>query len=41
MKLFDLHSHWGTKRGYVLQTDEELAQQIKTWRSAPRYDTEE
>ena len=41
MRLFDLHSHWGTKRGYVLQTEEELAQQIKTWRSAPRYDTEE
>ncbi|MBI4189500.1 MAG: amidohydrolase [Betaproteobacteria bacterium] len=41
MKLFDLHSHWGTKRGYVLQTEEELAQQIRTWRSTPRYDTEE
>ena len=41
MRLFDLHSHWGTKRGYVLQSEEELAQQIKTWRSEPRYDTEE
>ena len=41
MRLFDLHSHWGTKRGYVLQSEEELALQIKTWRSEPRYDSEE
>lgn len=41
MRLFDLHSHWGTKRGYVLQTDEELAQQQRTWGSTPHYDTEE
>ncbi len=41
MRLFDLHSHWGTRRGYVLQTDEELARQKKTWNSEPRYDSEE
>ncbi len=41
MKLFDLHSHWGTQRGYVLQTAEELARQQQTWGSTPRYDTEE
>lgn len=41
MRLFDLHSHWGTKRGYVLQTAEELARQEKTWGSKPRYDTED
>lgn len=41
MRLFDLHSHWGTKRGYVLQTEEELARQQHTWGSTPRYDTEE
>jgi len=40
-RLFDLHSHWGTKRGYVLQTAEELARQQQTWGSTPRYDTEE
>ncbi len=40
-KLFDLHSHWGTKRGYPLRTEEELAQQEKTWRSSPKYVTEE
>jgi len=41
VRLFDLHSHWGTKRGYVLQSAEELAQQQRTWGSTPRYDTEE
>lgn len=41
MRLFDLHSHWGTKRGYVLQTPEELVRQQHTWGSLPRYDTEE
>lgn len=41
MRLFDLHSHWGTRRGYVLQTPEELARQEKTWGSKPSYDTEE
>lgn len=40
-RLFDLHSHWGTRRGYVLQSDAELAQQQRTWGSTPRYDTEE
>ena len=39
--LFDLHSHWGTKRGYVLQTEEELARQRHTWNSEPKYDTED
>lgn len=41
MKLIDLHSHWGTRRGYLLQTEEELAQQKKVWNSEPHYDTEE
>jgi hypothetical protein len=41
MRLFDLHSHWGTERGYVLRTPEALAQQQKTWNSSPRYDTED
>ncbi len=40
-KLFDLHSHWGTRRGYPLRTPEELAQQAKTWKSSPQYATEE
>ena len=41
MKMIDIHSHWGTKRGYVLRTDEELAQQKKTWNSEPKYATED
>lgn len=41
MKLFDLHSHWGTRRGYPLRTPAELAQQEKVWRSSPTYATEE
>ena len=36
-----MHSHWGTKRGYVLQTPEELAQQRATWHSDPDYKTED
>jgi predicted TIM-barrel fold metal-dependent hydrolase len=41
MRIVDVHSHWGTKRGYVLRTDAALAQQSKTWRSEPKYDSEE
>ena len=41
MRLFDLHSHWGTERGYVLRSQEALAQQQKTWNSTPSYDTED
>jgi len=40
MTIFDVHSHWGTKRGYPLQTEEELAQQRATWNSEPTYHTE-
>lgn len=41
MKIIDIHSHWGTRRGYTLRTEEELAQQKKTWNSEPRYHTEQ
>jgi predicted TIM-barrel fold metal-dependent hydrolase len=41
MKIIDVHSHWGTKRGYTLRTDEELAQQKETWNSEPTYHTED
>jgi len=41
VRLIDMHSHWKTRRGYVLQTEEELAQQRHTWRSTPEYATEE
>jgi predicted TIM-barrel fold metal-dependent hydrolase len=41
MKIFDLHSHWGTKRGYPLQSEAELAKQKLVWNSEPRYHSEE
>ena len=41
MKMIDIHSHWGTRRGYTLRTAEELAQQKKTWNSEPKYATED
>lgn len=41
MKLIDMHSHWGTERGYVLRTAGELAQQKKTWNSEVRYHTDQ
>jgi predicted TIM-barrel fold metal-dependent hydrolase len=41
MKIFDVHSHWGTRRGYPLRTEAELALQKTVWNSEPRYDTEE
>jgi len=41
VRLFDLHSHWGTRRGYPLRTPAALAQQRRTWNSEPAYETEE
>lgn len=41
MQIIDLHSHWGTKRGYPFQSAEELAQQRKVFRSDPSYVTEQ
>src|SRR3981081_565029 len=41
MKLIDLHSHWGTKKGYVLRTEAALKQQKSTWNSEPKYHTEQ
>ena len=40
MQIIDVHSHWGTERGYALQTAEERAQQKATWNSAPKFSTE-
>ena len=41
MPLIDMHSHWGTQRGYVLRTQDELAQQKKTWNSETKYVSEQ
>ncbi len=40
MKIIDIHSHWGTERGYPLRTEAELAQQKATWNSEATYATE-
>jgi len=41
LRIFDIHSHWGTQRGYPLRSTEALALQKRTWNSEPTYDTEE
>ena len=41
MAIYDMHSHWGTRRGYTLRSEAELAQQKKTWNSEVKYATEE
>ena len=41
MPLIDVHSHYGTERGYVLRTEAERDQQQHTWKSKPRYHSEE
>lgn len=40
MKIIDVHSHWGTKRGYPLQTPAEREQQKATWNSQVNYHSE-
>ena len=32
-KIFDCHSHWGTARGHIFRTPEELARQEKIWKT--------
>jgi uncharacterized protein len=39
--VFDVHSHWGTKRGYPLQSEAELARQRQVWNSDPTYHSED
>ena len=41
LKIFDVHSHWGTRRGYPLQSEAELAKQKQVWNSEPRYHSED
>ena len=41
MKIFDCHSHWGTKRGYLFRTAEQLGQQEKIWGTKADYFSEE
>lgn len=41
MKLFDCHSHWSTRRGYVFQTEEELNNQERIWGTKATFQTED
>jgi uncharacterized protein len=41
MKIFDCHSHWGTKRGYIFRTEEQLAQQEKIWKTEATFFSDE
>src|SRR5271168_565171 len=40
-RIFDCHSHLGTKRGYIFRTPEELARQEAVWRTPVHYYTED
>jgi uncharacterized protein len=40
LPIIDVHSHWSTKKGYVFQTQAELAVQKAVFDSAPTYQTE-
>jgi uncharacterized protein len=41
MKIFDCHSHWGTRKGYLFRTEEELASQERIWKTKPEYLSED
>ena len=41
MKIFDCHSHWGTKRGYIFRTEAELARQEQIWKTKATFFTED
>jgi len=41
MRIFDCHSHWGTKKGYLFRTEAELARQEKIWKTPVRYYSED
>ncbi len=41
MRLFDCHSHWSTKTGYLFRTEEELASQERIWGTKASYETEQ
>lgn len=40
-RIFDCHSHWGTRKGHVFQTPEDLANQENIFKTEPRYYTED
>lgn len=40
-RIFDCHSHWGTRKGHVFQTPEELANQKKIFKTEGRHYSED
>lgn len=40
-RLFDCHSHWGTKKGHIFRTHAELARQESIWKTKGRYYSEQ
>ena len=40
-RLFDCHSHWATRRGYLFRTEAELARQEAIWKTPVQYFTED
>jgi len=41
MQLFDCHSHWATRKGYIFRTEREMAQQAKVWGTTAEYLSED
>lgn len=41
MRIFDCHSHWPTRRGYIFQTPEAQASQLRIWGTEVQFQTEE
>lgn len=41
MRLFDCHSHWSTRKGYVFQTEAELENQTRVWGTQAAFQTED
>ena len=41
MQLFDCHSHWATRKGYIFRTEAELAKQEQIWKTPVQFFTED
>jgi len=41
MRIFDCHSHWPTRKGYIFQTPEAQASQRRIWGTEVQFQTEE
>jgi predicted TIM-barrel fold metal-dependent hydrolase len=41
MRLFDCHSHWSTRRGYVFQSKDAQDSQRRIWGTEPQFETED